>query len=233
MPASYIPLRSRAKAVTVVFVVMVLVYAVAVWSSLLELQLMNRIIAGTQVTDAELASNDSRQLVIQALVFLLFAAGAIVFIGWLWAAYKNIDVVAPSERRYSESWAIFGWFVPILALVRPMKVVNDVWYAGSRDSVGAQPSAVILFWWCSWLLLWVLGVIARASEEATTPEAFRTGTIVSIVGDSVAIVAALLAIAVVRTLTNRLDEKAAAVPPAPPAPEGDFTAPERPAGVPA
>jgi hypothetical protein len=144
VPASYIPLRGRAKAVTVVFVVMVLVYAVAVWSSLLELQLMNRIIAGTQVTDAELASNDSRQLVIQALVFLFFAAGAIVFIGWLWAAYKNIDVVAPSERRYSESWAIFGWFVPILALVRPMKVVNDVWYAGSRDSVDAQPSAVIL-----------------------------------------------------------------------------------------
>jgi hypothetical protein len=49
----------------------------------------------------------------------------------------------------------------------------------------------------------------------------------------VAIVAALLAIAVVRTLTNRLDEKVAAVAPAPPAPEGDFTAPERPAGVPA
>jgi hypothetical protein len=231
MPASYIPLRGRANAVTVTFLAIVLMYAVAVWSGLLELQLMNRIIAGTQVTDAELASNDSRQQVIDGLVLLLFAAGAIVFIGWLWAAYKNIDVVAPSERRYSESWAIFGWFVPILALVRPMKIVNDVWYAGRKDPVDAQPSGLVLFWWCFWLLLWLLGIVARSSADAATPEDFRTGTIIFLIGDSVSIVAALLAIAVVRRLTKRLDEKAAAVPP--PAPEGRFMAPERPAGVPA
>jgi hypothetical protein len=230
MPASYIPLRGRAKAVTITFLAIVLVHAVAVWSGLLELQLMNRIIAGTPVTDAELASNDSRQQLIDGLVLLVFAAGAIVFIGWLWAAYKNLDVVAPSERRYSESWAIFGWFVPILALVRPMKIVNDVWYGGSRDD--AQPSALILFWWCSWLLGWFVGIFARGSKNgAATPEDFRTGTILFLVLDSVSIIAALLAIAVVRTLTKRLDEKAAAIPP--PAPEGDFTAPERRAGVPA
>ena len=77
-------------------------------------------------------------------------------------------------------------------------------------------------------------VIARGYENAETPEEFRSGSITNVVADSLSIAGVLLAILVVRVASDRLDAKAAAVPPpAPPAPEGDFSVPERPAGVPA
>jgi hypothetical protein len=54
-----------------------------------------------------------------------------------------------------------------------------------------------------------------------------------VISDLFSIIGALLAIVVVRMATDRLDAKAAALPWPPPAPEPDFTAPERPTGVPA
>jgi hypothetical protein len=48
MPEHYTPLRGRVQAVTIVFVITALVCAAAVWSGLLELQLMDRIIAASR-----------------------------------------------------------------------------------------------------------------------------------------------------------------------------------------
>jgi hypothetical protein len=75
---------------------------------------------------------------------------------------------------------------------------------------------------------------ARSYNDAETAEELRTGTILFMISDVMSVVGAVLAIVVVRRASDRLDARATAVPPpAPPAPEGDFTAPERPAGAPA
>src|SRR5919109_1136700 len=114
MPESYISLRGRAQAVTVVFVLMAVVCAVAVLSDWLEWRLMDRIIAGEEVTDAEATSNDNRQGTIGLVQLTLTIAAAVVFIRWMYAAYRNLDYVAPGERRYGAGWAIGSWFVPFL-----------------------------------------------------------------------------------------------------------------------
>jgi Domain of unknown function (DUF4328) len=234
MPASYIPLRGRAQAVTVVFVISAALYAVAVFSDVLELRLMNRIIAGEEVTDAEATANDDRQATIGLVELVLFVAAAVVFIRWMYAAYRNVDVVAPAERRYSPGWAIGSWFVPILNLFRPKQMINDIWRAGGRDYSDAQPGWLLLGWWLLFLLSsWIVNASARSYINADTAEEIKTGTILYLISDSMSIVCAILAIVVVRKGTDRLDAKAAAIPPPPPAPEPDLVAPERPAGAPA
>ena len=66
-----------------------------------------------------------------------------------------------------------------------------------------------------------------------TPEDIQTGTVLYLISDALSVVCAIVAIFVVRKGTDRLDAKAAALPPTPSAPEPDFMPPERPAGVPA
>jgi Domain of unknown function (DUF4328) len=160
---------------------------------------------------------------------------AIVFIGWLHAAYRNVDVVAPSERRFGHGWAIGSWFVPFFNLVRPKSIANDVWRAGGKDAADARPGGLLACWWGAWLLgNFILARVATQLQSEDTTGELKTGAIIMVISDMVSIVGALLAIAVVRRSTDRLDARAAALPaPEPPAPEGDFTAPERPAGVPA
>jgi hypothetical protein len=234
MPESYVPLRGRAQAVTVVFTIIAVVCAGAVVSDWLEWRLMDRIIAGEPVTDAEATSNDNRQGAIGLLQLALIVAAAVVFIRWMHGAYQNVSVVAPAERRYSPGWAIGSWFVPIMNLFRPKQMINDIWRAGGRDAKDAQPGLLLLAWWVLWLVSsFVVNIAGRSYVDADTAEELKTGTILYFVGDAMQVVCAILAIVIVRRGTDRLDEKAAAVPPPPAEPEPDFLSPERPAGAPA
>lgn len=234
MSERYTPLRGRVQAVTVVFTIVAAVSAVAVLSDYLEWQLLDRLIAGEEVTDAEATANDNRQGTIGLVQLALWIAGAVVFIRWIYGAYRNLDVVARAERRYAHGWAIGSWFVPIMNLFRPKQMVNDIWRAGGRDPSDAQPGWLLLSWWLLYLLVsWILNVAGRSYMRAETAEEVKTGTILYFVSDALSVVCATLAIVIVRRATDRLDAKAAAAPPPPPAPEPDFVTPERPAGAPA
>jgi hypothetical protein len=235
MPESYAPLDGRRQAVTIVFAGIVLVSAVAVVGDVLELQLLNRLVAGESVTEAEATGNDSRQSLIGLVQLATAVAGAIVFIRWLRLAYRNVDVVAPDRRRYGHGWAIGSWFVPILNLWRPKQIVNDVWRAGGRDAAHAEPGGLLVLWWLAFLISnWIGGVAARIYISDDTAEELRNGTVAYLISDGIDVLAALLAILVVRAASDRLDDRAASMPePGPQAPEGGLDAPERPAGVPA
>jgi hypothetical protein len=233
MPESYIPLRGRTQAVTVTFTIMAVLCAIAVVSDFLEWRLMDRIIAGEEVTDAEATANDNRQGTIGLVQLVLGIACAVVFIRWMYAAYRNVSVVAPGERRYGAGWAIGSWFVPILNLFRPKQMINDIWRAGGRDAQDAQPGWLLVSWWLLFLLSsWIVNAAARSYINAETAEEIKTGTILYFVSDAMSVVCAILAIVIVRQATDRLDAEAAAVPSPPPAPQSDFAVPERPAGAP-
>ncbi len=84
----------------VVFAAIFVADLVAVFSSFSELNLIDRLDAGAFVSDAEIDRNDTRQASMGLLQLALYIAGAIVFIRWLRAAYRNADVLAPGLRRY-------------------------------------------------------------------------------------------------------------------------------------
>jgi hypothetical protein len=235
MPENYEPLDGRRLAVTVVFSLIVVASIAALVSDLLEIKLMDRIIAGEAVTETEAAANDNRQQIMSLLNLAALVAGAIVFIRWLTAAHRNTDVVSPGTRRYTHGWAIGAWFVPFLALWRPKQIVNDVWAAGGRDAVDAKPGLALTLWWPAWILMGVIGWAGyRSGLNEGTPEEFRNGTVALAVSDGLAIISAILAIVVVRQISDRLDARAVerTTPPVEP-PEPSFEAPERPAGLPA
>jgi hypothetical protein len=161
----YAPLGGRLKAVVIVFTLITLTWILSAVFGALDLALLNRVIAGEQVSNAEWIAADERIAVIGYLQGAGYLAGAIAFIVWLYRAYHNLDAVAPDKRRFGHGWAIGGWFVPIMALWRPKQIVNDVWRGGGTS----QASVVAWFWWAAWVAMFVVrffgGDDYRTSEE--------------------------------------------------------------------
>ena len=233
MPASYVPLGGRARLAVIALVLMALLCAAQIGFGFAELRVADQVIADKPVSDADLTAIDDRNLAMLPIGIVLWIFAGFAFIRWLHGAYRNVDVVAPAERRYSHGWAIGAWFVPILNLWRPKQIVNDVWRAGGRDVRDAQPGGLLLSWWLLWTVADVaLRIAGNNYGAADTPEEWRTGTMIFLVADSMSLIAAFLAVMVVRSTTDRLDGRAAAMPAPPPeAPEGPAVEPAVPAGA--
>jgi hypothetical protein len=207
----YVSLDGRLKAIKIVFPLIVAISIIAAISDASEISLLNRVIANEDVSEATLNANDSRQAVIGLAQFVLYVAGAVVFIRWLRQGYRNIDAIRAGTRRYGHGWAIWGWFVPFLNLWRPKEIINDVWRAG-----GTQPPALLAWWWAAFLITGWLGNIAvRAGFSDDTPEDIRTGSIAYLVSDLVDAVAAVLAIFVAIAVTRRVERARELHPPEP------------------
>src|SRR4051794_35991390 len=157
-PDGYESLGGRLRALKIVFALMAVTALVACVFDYLELGLMDRLIAGEDVSDATLSADDTRQGIIGTLQFAVYIACIVVFLRWLHRAYKNLDAVAPEQRRYGTGWAIGGWFVPFLNLWRPKEILNDIWRSG-----GTVPPPWLAWWWAAFLITGWVGNFALRS----------------------------------------------------------------------
>ena len=206
-PPRYQPLAGRAAAATAVFGLLLALDVAAVGSSLLEVQLLDRLAAGENVPDSQLESNDTRQMMIGMAQLGLFVACAITFIRWLHRAYRNMDPISPPHRRFDTGWAIGAWFVPFLNLWRPKQIVNDVWNSGAPAAKG--PPLWLHLWWAGWLISNVLGRVAfpNLSEDATLEE-LRQDSVNFMISDGFDVAVLALAILTIRVITKRQEAKA-------------------------
>ncbi len=99
-----------------------------------------------------------------AFSFIAFLAG-IPFLLWFRQAYANLLLVGSRETSYRPGWAIGAWFVPILNLWRPYKLMNDLWRRTATENQATQQgstrSAIPVMWWTTFLCWRVLdGVMA-------------------------------------------------------------------------
>jgi Domain of unknown function (DUF4328) len=197
----YMPLAGRRRAVEIVFAAIILLTAGAIASDIVEVQLLNRIIDGESVSDAEVDSSDDRQQLFGALQFLMMIPAAIVFIGWLFRAHGNLHWVAPDAVRHKSGWAIGGWFVPILNLWRPFQMVSDVW----RGARGVNFGALVIGWWSLWIGSTVASWIAGGQRSDADPETILQGTYWLVATDAMSLVSAILVVLIVRRATEGLD----------------------------
>jgi hypothetical protein len=200
-PEGYESLDGRLKAVKIAFALMAVVALTACIFDYLEIALMDRVIAGEAVSDAELSADDDRQGIIGAVQFAVYIACIVTFLRWISRAYKNLDAVAPTQRRYGTGWAIGGWFVPFLNLWRPKEIINDIWRSG-----GTTPGPLPAIWWGGFIINGWLGTIAARSIGGNdTPQDFRESALAYMVSDGLDVPLTILAIVVAVKTTRQIE----------------------------
>ena len=162
------------------------------------LQLLDRATAGDPAAVAAFNSNNTYKGIVYVALLGATLLTIITFIRWLSRAYRNVEPLTGAAPRFRTSSAIWGWFVPILALWRPKQIVNDVWRSGG---VERQPWFVT-GWWIVFLLS---GTVAIRSTSSTLTE--RHAEQLGLAATILSAVAAVLAIRVVGAATQRQESR--------------------------
>lgn len=155
------------------------------------------------------ASDDAvtRVLVLWLVLLLITAVG---FITWLYQSAAAADRIRPDALTHRPLWAIWGWFVPFLNLVRPPRMVADVDKA--THPPGPIPRADSTLIWSWWLTFLASAIVARIAASTRTDagdpnvvlDAIQAGDRLSAIGDVVDAAAACLAIAVIVRVGRRV-----------------------------
>ncbi|MDQ3920581.1 MAG: DUF4328 domain-containing protein [Acidobacteriota bacterium] len=230
------PFRSghaRAQAVVSLFVVYILANLAALVSSLLQLSMLSDVAAGVRYTRSQLQSNDLRQAAITVLCLIVYVALAAVFLLWVHRAYRNLRALGNPERllNHSPGWAVGSFFIPLVNLYLPYKIVREIWDLSDPnvrtqdDLMFSQPggSPLLVVWWLSWIAVNIVGsIIFQLGLGARSLDTLLWMTKGLIIMRALNVVAAVLALLVVRQIDRRQEERsrhvsyAPELPPPPP-----------------
>jgi hypothetical protein len=142
--------------------------------------------------------------------------GAVLFLVWLRRAYGNLGALGVGRPRRERGWAVGGWFVPLVNLVIPKQVANDVWRAGEPDLRPGDPgwqarpvAPVVHWWWALWLSSGVSGAIAgNLLKHSHSLSDARAAVTVDLVSQLLTLGSGLTAIAMVKGATRRQESRA-------------------------
>jgi Domain of unknown function (DUF4328) len=163
---------------------------------------------------------------------VLFVVTAVLFIQWLWIVIGlTRDLGGRLWWRPRDALRVF--LVPIVNFWEPYRLLRDVTRAlapqrlpdpptrmeldgstGYRDGRlivppprRALPAALVGAWWTAYSLGWVPGAIVRTASLGEECAAYEPRLLTEIASDAAEIVAAVLAIQLVRAVAARLDER--------------------------
>jgi hypothetical protein len=220
LPTTYRPLRGRAQVVVALLVVTGLISCVSILYQLDLQALLDRLAAGRPVGSTEMQSADDRTALIDNLSLAAGVCTSIAFVAWFFRAYQNIERLGARGLRVKPGWAIGSWFVPILNLFRPKQIMNDIWRASdpalpAAEARGWQHGAVpgLLHWW--WAAFLIGGSASNMAgltiETSATVPAQQSAATLAVFADGGRILAAALAVLVVRAVTSRQEGRATRV----------------------
>ena len=165
------------------------------------------------VPRSEFADAQDRVDVMSELRIVAYIPTVILFLMWMYRASQNLQVLGAQCQRFSPSWAVGWWFVPIMNLFRPYQVMAEIWRGSEPSSLDGAASrgnvSVLLgWWWGSWVatgLVEVIAVIVWADGMDASPSSYAL--LWYLLASAFSIGGCVLAILVVQSVTSRQEEQ--------------------------
>ncbi len=155
--------------------------------------------------------------VLGSLLYLLPYVGSVIAIPmWAHRAYRNLPALGAQGLRFSPRWAAGAWFVPILNLFRPYQVVGEAWTASDPQERSSTLETrarrtvpgLILAWWLLFIISSVAGnVVGRLGAISSTLAQTLAADWLLVASNVLDIVAAALAVLVIRRLDARQEAR--------------------------
>ncbi|MFF0021251.1 DUF4328 domain-containing protein [Streptomyces sp. NPDC005496] len=140
----------------------------------------------------------------------LLTATAVVFLVWFRRARDNAEVFDPHGHTMARGWTFWSWFVPLVNLWFPRRIMMEIWDA-SRPSGVPGRRGLVNWWWACWVISLTVDRLGRLDyrEVAGTAAADAQVLVETMMfTDVVQLVAAVFAVLVVLRLTRMQDRKA-------------------------
>jgi uncharacterized protein DUF4328 len=153
---------------------------------------------------------------ISRLVFVSRLAIVVLFCAFMPRANRNARVFG-SPMSMSAGWAAGYFFIPIMNLWKPYQAMKEIWQGSDPDpavhAFSVRVPALLPWWWVLFLGHFVgSGATANLNTYLRSVGDHAIAARVSTGRSLVSIAAALLAIAVVRAVARRQDERHARGP---------------------
>lgn len=100
------------------------------------------------------------------LYTMIYLVSAVIFIMWFRRAYNNLHEMR-SGLTYTEGWAAGAWFVPIMNLYVPYRIMKEL-YTGTNTLLSQNletcttrlKTNYLVWWWALWLITGFFGQIS-------------------------------------------------------------------------
>lgn len=212
--------RKRANWTVGLLIAGIVASVISIFVTVSEIGLIDRILAGEFVSDAEIDDNDARVLLVAWLGVAVYAVTVVFFAMWIHRASSNLDPLGAQNQRFSPGWAVGWWFVPIMWLWRPYQVVKEIWLGSDPYYVGGKANQWkeapvwrwLGWWWAAWILSGVVGWSTfRGFYSAETLEDIKGADQAGIFADVLFIAISVLAVFLVRVISSHQESKYGAV----------------------
>lgn len=147
-----------AKNAIILIVIVVTIEIISIFSNFFQYDLLKIAAKSGEISIETLKSNDKRQSFIAIVQFLAFVVSGVMFILWFKRAYSNLHIKV-SHLSYYEFWTVFSWFVPLVNLVFPFKVMKELYQETKKLLVNKGliveeklSSGIVGWWWTFWII---------------------------------------------------------------------------------
>ncbi len=145
----------------------------------------------------------------------LLAATAVAFMTWLYRCRANLRAFGTRHLRFSRNWAIFGFLLPVVNLVRPYQVTREVWQASDPGTTDPfewsrlRPPLLLRAWWGTFVGFAVFKSLATGMglSAAVDPLRLQIAQSVELLADVMAAVSVSFVYFVIERITDAQEEK--------------------------
>jgi hypothetical protein len=197
------------RALRALLAVGILVDVVNILVTFLEVRTLERVRRGAASPQEAIDAID-RSGVVGIVVAAVYLGTIVIWLVWQHRGQANLHALSIRGLTFSPGWAVGWWLIPVANLWKPFQTVRELWKASSGDEAWWRIATwpVIGWWWACWIAFNILynATIRFWGSDSATLEALIAGDWFSIMGDVVSLVAGILAISIVRVVTERQAE---------------------------
>ncbi len=140
------------------------------------------------------------------LSLICFIGGGITTMILMKRMADNAAMIRPDKADHKSHWAIWGWLVPFLNLVRPYQMMEQIWRGSFRSNGQISPGLppTMKFWWAAFIGMNIIGRAAPSAPwtDATLSE-YRNESVGLIFVSALTVAAGVLYMLTLRTVVTQ------------------------------
>ena len=157
---------------------------------------------------------DNGVAVTAGLDLLVFIATGVLWCIWQYRAQGNAIEITGDGLQFTPGWAVGWWFIPVANLFKPFQAVRELWKASHGGDAWRtlRTWPVIGWWWAVWILslvyVWFgengggVSIGTAPTDAPATPADVISGDKKQILSLALDLIAAVLAIKIVRAVVH-------------------------------